>query len=65
MGLLTVDEVDDVFEVALNDVRPAPASADEDGMVLGVVWRGGELVTLLDAGSVVTACLASTPPDSL
>lgn len=62
---LTVDEVDDVFEVALNDVRPAPASADEDGMVLGVVWRGGELVTLLDAESVVTACLASTPPDSL
>jgi hypothetical protein len=34
-------------------------------MVLGVVWRGRELLTLLDADTLVGACLATTPPDSL
>jgi purine-binding chemotaxis protein CheW len=61
---LAVDAVDDVFDVALADVRPTPASVD-DGLVLGVVWRGDELLTLLDADAVVAACLACAPPDSL
>ena len=61
---LAVDAVDDVFDAALDAVKPAPPS-DTDGMVLGVVWRGGELITLLDAESVVSACLAVAPPDSL
>lgn len=61
---LAVDEVDDVFEAALSDVRPAPTPSD-DGLLLGVLWRGTELVTLLDAEAVVAACLASAPPDSL
>jgi hypothetical protein len=33
--------------------------------VLGIVWRGTELVTLLDADVVVEACLAAGPIDSL
>jgi purine-binding chemotaxis protein CheW len=61
---LAVDEVDDVFDAALSDVRPAPTPS-EDGLLLGVLWRGTELVTLLDAEAVVAACLASAPPDSL
>jgi purine-binding chemotaxis protein CheW len=61
---LAVDAVDDVFDVGLADVRPAPATGDES-LVLGVVWRGDELVTLLDADAVVAACLACAPPDSL
>jgi purine-binding chemotaxis protein CheW len=61
---LAVDAVDDVFDVALDAVRPVP-NADVDGMVLGVVWRGSELVTLLDADVVVDACLAVALPDSL
>ena len=61
---LAVDAVDDVFDVALVDVRPAPPAGD-DGLVLGVVWRGAELLTLLDADAIVAACLASAPPDSL
>ena len=61
---LAVDAVDDVFEVELADVRPVP-NADADGMVLGVVWRGTELVTLLDADVVVDACLAVAVPDAL
>lgn len=61
---LAVDAVDDVFDTALTDVRVAPTSGD-DGMVLGVVWRANELVTLLDADAVVAACLATAPPDML
>ena len=61
---LAVDAVDDVFDVALDAVRPVP-NAEADGIVLGVVWRGTELVTLLDADVVVDACLAVALPDSL
>lgn len=61
---VAVDAVDDVFDTALTDVRPAPTSG-EDGLVLGVVWRGHELMTLLDADAVVATCLASAPPDTL
>lgn len=62
---LTVDAVDDVFETSLDAVRVAPASPEGDGIVLGVVWRGAELITLLDADLVVAACLAVAPPDLL
>jgi len=61
---LAVDAVDDVFDALLVGVRPAPAP-ENDGVVLGVVWRGDELITLLDADMLVSACLAETPPDSL
>ena len=61
---VAVDAVDDVFDTPLSVVRPAPAG-DSDGVVLGVVWRGAELVTLLDADAIVSSCLAAAPPDSL
>ena len=61
---LAVDAVDDVFEAALDAVRPVPNAAT-DGIVLGVVWRGTELVTLLDADVVVDACLAVALPEAL
>jgi chemotaxis signal transduction protein len=61
---VAVDEVDDVYDVALGDVRPAPAG-EASGLVLGIVWRGTELVTLLDADAVVEACLVAAPIDSL
>jgi purine-binding chemotaxis protein CheW len=60
---LAVDAVDDVFDALLGAVRPAPAP-ENDGLVLGVVWRGNELITMLDADALVSACLAATPPDS-
>lgn len=63
---VAVDAVDDVFEVALDAVRPTPASADGESVLLGVIWRGGELITLLDADAVVAACLAAgAPPEAL
>jgi chemotaxis signal transduction protein len=61
---VAVDAVDDVFDTPLAAIRPAPAS-DADGAVLGIVWRGAELVTLLDADVVVNTCLVAAPPDSL
>jgi purine-binding chemotaxis protein CheW len=61
---LAVDAVDDVFDAPLGGVRPAPGP-ENDGLVLGVVWRGHELITLLDADTLVSACVAATPPDSL
>ena len=61
---LAVDAVDDVFDTPFDGVRAAPAP-ENDAMVLGVVWRGNELVTLLDADTIVATCLAATPPDSL
>jgi purine-binding chemotaxis protein CheW len=61
---LAVDAVDDVLDASLGGVRPAPAP-ENDGLVLGVVWRGHELITLLDADLLVSACLADTPPNSL
>ena len=60
---LAVNAVDDVFDAPFDAVRPAPAT-ESDSMVLGVVWRGKELVTLLDAETLVAACLGATPPDS-
>ncbi|HUQ83494.1 MAG TPA: chemotaxis protein CheW [Gemmatimonadaceae bacterium] len=61
---LAVDDVEDVYDTALDAVRPTPAG-DMSGLVLGIVWRGTELVTLLDADVVVDACLAAGPIDSL
>ncbi len=61
---VAVDAVDDVFDTPLDGVRPVP-SPENDALVLGVVWRGHELITLLDADTIVATCLAVTPPDSL
>jgi chemotaxis signal transduction protein len=62
---LAVDAVEDVYDTALDAVRAVPSAGEADNMVLGVVWRGAELITLLDADLVVAACLVATPPDSL
>lgn len=62
---LVVDAVDDVHQAALSAVRPAPGGDEADGAVLGVVWRGAELVTLLDPDALVATCLAHPPPDSV
>jgi len=62
---LAVDAVDDFGRRDARAVRPAPPP-ETDALVLGVIWRGHELVTLLDAETLVAACLADAPPpDSL
>lgn len=60
---LAVDAVDDVYDAPLEGVRAVPGGGDGEGIALGIVWRGAELVTLLDADLLVAACLAVSPPD--
>jgi purine-binding chemotaxis protein CheW len=55
---LAVDDADDVIHVSLADVIDAPRTGHHDDVVLGVLWRDGELLTLLDARAVVT-CYAA------
>jgi len=62
---LAVDAVDDVFDAPLDAVKSAPAATEGESLVLGVVWRGSELITLLDADLVVAACVAAAPPEAL
>jgi chemotaxis signal transduction protein len=57
---LAVDDVDDVLTLDLSELRPAPTLAGEerDAVLLGVAARGSDLVAVLDADALVTACLS-------
>lgn len=55
---LAVDDADDVITVALSDVLDAPRTGRHDDIVLGVIWRDGDLLTLLDARAVVASYAA-------
>ena len=56
---LAVDDVDDVFTLDLATLRSAPtAGAERDALLVGVARRGADLVAVLDAESLVTACLS-------
>ena len=55
---LAVDDADDVISVSLTDVIDAPRMGHHDDVVLGVIWRDGELLTLLDARAVVASYAA-------
>jgi chemotaxis signal transduction protein len=55
---LAVDDADDVIRIALTDVLDAPRTGHHDDVVPGVIWRDGELLTLLDARTVV-GCFAA------
>jgi chemotaxis signal transduction protein len=52
---LAVDDADDVISVSLTDVIDAPRTGHHDDVVLGVIWRDGELLTLLDALALVSS----------
>ena len=55
---LAVDDADDVISVSLTDVIAAPRTGHHDDVVLGVIWRDGELLTVLDARAVVASYAA-------
>lgn len=55
---LAVDDADDVISVSLADVLDAPRTGRHDDVVLGVIWHGRELLTLLDARAVVASYAA-------
>ena len=58
---LLVDVVDDVMETPLDRLRDAPGTDDEDGVLLGVIWRGRDLVSVLDPAALLTRCLGDAP----
>jgi chemotaxis signal transduction protein len=59
---LAVDALDDVFDADLAGVRVAPGTDDPDGVLLGIVWRGKDLVAVVDADALVAACPSAATP---
>lgn len=55
---LAVDDIDDVLTIDAASVRRAPVPDNEDNVVLGVIRRGSELLSLVDAESLALGCLA-------
>ena len=55
---LAVDDADDVISVTLADVLAAPRTGHADDVVLGLIRRDGNLLTLLDARAVVASYAA-------
>lgn len=54
---LAVDDVEDVMELELATLREPPVMDDADGILLGVVRRERELVSVLDAEALIAACI--------
>jgi purine-binding chemotaxis protein CheW len=55
---LAVDDIDDVLTVDGAGVRRVPVPDNEDNVLLGVIRRGSDLLSLVDAESLALACLA-------
>jgi purine-binding chemotaxis protein CheW len=55
---VAVDDVDDVISLDLATVRPAPGTEDSDGVLLGVVRQGNELIAIVDPDAIVATCLS-------
>jgi len=54
---IAVDDVDDVISLDLATIRPAPGVEDADGVLLGVVRHGNDLIAIVDPDAIVAACL--------
>jgi len=54
---VAVDDVDDVISLDLATVRAAPGVDDSDGVLLGVVRQGNNLIAIVDPDAIVAACL--------
>ena len=54
---VAVDDVDDVIMLNLAAIRPAPGTEDPDGVLLGVVRQGDELIAIVDPDAIVATCL--------
>jgi purine-binding chemotaxis protein CheW len=55
---LAIDDVEDVLAVNLATLRDPPLADGADGLLLGLARRGAELVAVIDAEALVTACLS-------
>jgi chemotaxis signal transduction protein len=54
---IAVDDVDDVISLDLATVRPAPGTEDSDGVLLGVVRQGSDLIAIVDPEAIVATCV--------
>jgi purine-binding chemotaxis protein CheW len=54
---VAVDDVDDVIALDLATIRPSPGTEDPDGVLLGVVRQGNELIAIVDPDAIVATCL--------
>lgn len=61
---LAVDDVEDVLQVDLANVREAPGIDATDGVLLGVAHHGPHLVALLDAEALVAGCVNGTATEN-
>lgn len=52
---IAADDVDDVINVDLSDVREAPGNRTKDESLLGIVHRDADLIALLDADTLIAA----------
>lgn len=54
---LAADDIEDVMELDLSTLRDPPVVEDTDGILLGVARFGRDLVGILDADALISACL--------
>jgi chemotaxis signal transduction protein len=54
---LAIDDVFDAITVDEGDVRPAPGAGAADGILIGVLRRGGDLIAVLDATALLDAAM--------
>jgi purine-binding chemotaxis protein CheW len=54
---VAVDDVDDVIALDLATIRSAPGTEDSDGVLLGVVRQGNELIAIVDPDAIVATCI--------
>ena len=57
---LVVGDVDEAFVVQEEAVRAAPGAESSNGMLMGVIRRGADLVALLDARALIDAAASTT-----
>ena len=57
---IAVDDIADVVELDLTTLRAAPGTEDSDGVLLGIMWRGADLISVVDADALVASCIADT-----
>ena len=53
---LAIDDVEDVMTVDLAKLNDIPAGSDPEGVLLAVAWHNGQLVSLIDAETLLAAC---------
>ncbi len=54
---LAIDDVFDAITVEESEVRPAPGAGAADGVLIGVVRRGSDLIAVLDADALLAAAM--------